>query len=106
MIRHTITVFKNIEGQWRWNVQAANRKIVASSGEGFKRRIDAINAIVDLLRLPRPQRANRVAIDPGLDGKAWTVTTTLKRGNLVSAEWGPSGVQHEFTFFYRLVIVR
>lgn len=30
--------------QWRWRLVAANNRIVASSGEGFTRQLDAVRA--------------------------------------------------------------
>lgn len=35
---HRITLYKDESGKWRWRRQAGNRKIVAASEQGFKRR--------------------------------------------------------------------
>lgn len=31
----TFYIFKDIKGQWRWHLVAANNRIVANSGEGY-----------------------------------------------------------------------
>lgn len=38
-------VFKGALGEWRWSLVAANGKIVASSGEGYKARKDCLSSI-------------------------------------------------------------
>ena len=38
-------IFKDKAGQWRWNLHAANNRIVADSGEGYFNREDCLAAI-------------------------------------------------------------
>lgn len=37
----TVTVFKDEKGEWRWQRQAENGEIVATSGEGYLHRSHA-----------------------------------------------------------------
>jgi uncharacterized protein len=39
------SIFKDKQGEFRWRFQAANNKIVASSGEGYKNKTDCKHAI-------------------------------------------------------------
>jgi len=34
--RHTVLVYRDESGEWRWHREAANGNIVADSGEGYK----------------------------------------------------------------------
>ncbi len=38
-------VFKDAAGEWRWQLLASNGKIVADSGEGYKRKASAEKAV-------------------------------------------------------------
>jgi uncharacterized protein YegP (UPF0339 family) len=38
-------VYKDKEGEWRWSLKAANGRVVADSGEGYKHRGDCIHSI-------------------------------------------------------------
>lgn len=38
-------VFKDAKGEWRWHLLAANNKIVATSGEGYKNRADCVTGL-------------------------------------------------------------
>lgn len=47
----TISFYRTIlKREWRWRVQAANNKIVADSGEGYKNRLDAEEMAARLFR--------------------------------------------------------
>jgi uncharacterized protein YegP (UPF0339 family) len=35
-------VYQTINGEWRWRLWSRNGRIVADSGEGYKRRRDAV----------------------------------------------------------------
>lgn len=39
---HTITVYKDEAGRWRWRRQAGNWRVVAASEQGFRRRGTAL----------------------------------------------------------------
>lgn len=39
------TVYKDVAGQFRWRLNAANGKIVANSGEGYWNKADCLHAI-------------------------------------------------------------
>lgn len=41
-------IYKDVKGEWRWRLKARNGKIIAVSGEGYKRKRsvdDTINTI-------------------------------------------------------------
>ena len=38
-------LYTDIAGEWRWKLYAANSKIIADSGEGYKRRDDALHGM-------------------------------------------------------------
>lgn len=38
-------IYKDVAGYWRWRLQAANNKIVATSGEGYWNQADCLSAI-------------------------------------------------------------
>jgi uncharacterized protein YegP (UPF0339 family) len=42
-------VYQDSQGQWRWRLLAANRQIIATSGEGYVRKTDCLHAI-DLVK--------------------------------------------------------
>ena len=42
-------VKKDVRGEWRWTLSAANGKKIAASGEGYKDKKDCLHAI-DLVR--------------------------------------------------------
>lgn len=46
-----IKVFKDKHGEWRWRLIARNQKIVACSGEGYKRRHACWAMAVRILRV-------------------------------------------------------
>jgi len=57
-----VQVFKDRKKQWRWRARAGNRQIVATCGEGYKRRRDCMVMVRKLfLEGPRP----RITIDVG-----------------------------------------
>lgn len=43
-----VIVYKDDAGEWRWKAQAANRKTVADSGEGYRNRTYAWRVAHDL----------------------------------------------------------
>ena len=38
-------VFKDAAGEWRWNLRASNKQIIADSGEGYRNKQDCLHAI-------------------------------------------------------------
>ena len=38
-------LFRDAAGEWRWHLKATNGRIIADSGEGYKRRAGALHAI-------------------------------------------------------------
>ena len=42
-------IFKDKNGEWRWHLKAANHEKIATSGEGYKNKADALHAI-DLVK--------------------------------------------------------
>lgn len=42
-------VYKDVSGDWRWHIKAANGNLLADSGEGYKNRTDAQAALVAVL---------------------------------------------------------
>lgn len=47
---HSLNVFKDSAGQWRWHRKAANGEIISDSAEGYVRRVDAVHG----MRLANP----------------------------------------------------
>jgi len=45
----TYHCFKDHKGEWRWHLKAANGRIIADSGEGYKNKEDCLNDI-DLVK--------------------------------------------------------
>lgn len=41
----TSEVYKDKRGEWRWRIVASNKRIVADSGEGYKRKYDCVRAL-------------------------------------------------------------
>lgn len=41
----TFEVFKDARDEWRWRLRAANNKIIANSGEGYKHRAGCLHGI-------------------------------------------------------------
>lgn len=39
-----LTVYEDKRHEWRWRLQAANNRIIADSGEGYKQRTGAVRA--------------------------------------------------------------
>ncbi len=39
------SVYKDTKGEWRWRLQAANNRIIADSGEGYKNKADCLHGI-------------------------------------------------------------
>ena len=44
MRRHTIEIFQDAAGEFRWRLRAPNGRIVADGSEGYSRRRDAARA--------------------------------------------------------------
>lgn len=42
-------LYKDIDGEWRWSLRAANGRKIADSGEGYKNKGDCADAI-DLVK--------------------------------------------------------
>jgi uncharacterized protein YegP (UPF0339 family) len=38
-------LYKDSKGEWRWKLLAANNKIIADSAEGYRHRVDCIDAM-------------------------------------------------------------
>lgn len=43
--KHTLTLYRDRAGEWRWNRRASNGRIVSDSGEGYVDRRDAIHGM-------------------------------------------------------------
>jgi uncharacterized protein YegP (UPF0339 family) len=41
----TYWVYKDVNSQWRWYLEAANGKKIANSGEGYLNKADCLSAI-------------------------------------------------------------
>ncbi len=48
MWTHTIEVYQDRRGEWRWRAKARNGQIVADCAEGYKRRRDAVKSARNL----------------------------------------------------------
>lgn len=42
-------LYRDADGDWRWRLKAGNGRVVASSGEGYQKKFDAL-AGIDLVR--------------------------------------------------------
>lgn len=40
--KHTLTLYRDRAGEWRWNRKAANGEVISDSAEGYVDRRDAI----------------------------------------------------------------
>lgn len=40
-----IEMYKDAQGQWRWRIVSANGRILADSGEAYKRRHDCLRGV-------------------------------------------------------------
>ena len=38
-------VYRDVRGEWRWRLTAANNRVIADSGEGYRNRTDCLRAI-------------------------------------------------------------
>ena len=38
-------IYKDSAGEWRWRIKHQNGNILADSGQGYSRRVDAINGL-------------------------------------------------------------
>jgi uncharacterized protein len=38
-------VYEDAKGEWRWNLKAANGRIIADSGEGYRDRADCLHGV-------------------------------------------------------------
>lgn len=45
-----IDIYRDTRGEWRWRLQAANGRIIADSGEGYRDRRGVMRAIEALRR--------------------------------------------------------
>lgn len=41
----SVTIYQDKKNEWRWRLTAANGRIVAESGEGYKNRADALKIV-------------------------------------------------------------
>ncbi len=57
-----IEIYKDRKAEWRWRARARNGKIVADSGEGYKRRLGAVKAALRLLEIVRAREVPIVSI--------------------------------------------
>lgn len=44
-------LYKDAKGEWRWRLVANNRKLIADSGEGYRRRHECHNAVERVKKL-------------------------------------------------------
>jgi uncharacterized protein YegP (UPF0339 family) len=51
--RARFVVYKDVKGEWRWQLRAANGRIIADSGEGYKQRHKAMTAMYRISKLCR-----------------------------------------------------
>lgn len=49
--RSQVVIYKDRKGEWRWRFVAPNGRIVADSGEGYKRKGNAIRAFEGIRNL-------------------------------------------------------
>ena len=45
-MRHAkLQIYRDGRREWRWRLRASNGRVVADSGEGYRRRVSALHAI-------------------------------------------------------------
>ena len=57
-----IEIYEDDAGEWRWRMVARNGKIVADSGEGYRRRLGALRAVLRLLEVVRAREVPIVEV--------------------------------------------
>ena len=50
----TFEIYRDKKGEWRWRLVARNRRIVADSGESYKRKGKAVNMIRKMCQITGP----------------------------------------------------
>ena len=60
---YTLRLFQDRKKDWRWSLIARNGKIVATSGEGYRRRIDCDTIAMKLLKGECYSAGTRVRIE-------------------------------------------
>lgn len=45
---YKLTFYQDMRSEWRWRIRHRNRRIIAESGEGYKRRGACVRAISNL----------------------------------------------------------
>lgn len=45
-------VYKDKKMEWRWRLRAANKKVLADSGEGYKNKKDCLEALAMIVQSP------------------------------------------------------
>lgn len=43
--KHTLTLYRDRAGEWRWNRKASNGRVISDSGESYVDRRDAIHGM-------------------------------------------------------------
>ncbi len=51
---NTFTVYRDKRKEWRWRLTASNGRILADSGEGYKRKRDCLAALLSQSRKRSP----------------------------------------------------
>ena len=50
---HTMLVFQDVGGEWRWTLKSRNGRKVATSGESFSKKGNAVRAAEMMLKMLR-----------------------------------------------------
>lgn len=50
----TFEIYRDNNGEWRWRLVARNRRIIADSGEGYKRKGKAVSMVRKITQIPSP----------------------------------------------------
>lgn len=109
MTPRKITVYKGEkDGQWYWRVSSlANGKTLADGGEGYRRRTDAVRAVLDLLGLRLPERKGATStiqhIADAPRGE-YVVSVRYWRGVVTQASWTTTRYGVAFTEFNLVVV--
>lgn len=73
-------VYRDLQGYWRWRyISRAGRRIIATSGEGYYSKADALDGI-DLVRLSSTAPIQEFAAEPDPPAAAAPAVTGAGRG--------------------------
>lgn len=74
---YTVEFYRDRDRQHRWRIKHRNGRIIADSGEGYRRRGDALRALTRLM--DAPAEAFRIAMSPAMTSSEAKVALAKRR---------------------------